>query len=441
MANRAIRHFIIKESMAKREENIIIAFAGRVNVGKSSLLNLLSGQKDFAIVDAQPGTTADTVIARMEIHGLGPVKVLDTAGVDEDSKLGEKKRKKTYEAIEEADLIFVVINLLNNFKDRDFTVEKEIIARALKYNNQVLVIYNIFKGGESSDKIHELENLANQKLNCKLPSICLNALDAKEQKNLVNFIGVHFKKETRDIDLIPLAGDRGYALLNIPMDEETPTLRLLRPQDMAMERLLRKYLIPVLFRMNLKKARAGDAAEKERFLNLIKHLENSSEGLKLIITDSQAMDILDPWTPQNIPLTTFSVMMANYMSYGNLDLFVKGLETFSFLKNGDRILIMESCNHNRQCDDIGTRQIPRLIKEKSGLELKIDFSFGRVLPEDLSQYKFAIHCGGCMADRQKYGRRIVKLKEAGIPVTNYGLFLSWIHNSTAAKRVTKIFRR
>jgi len=441
LANKAIHPFIIKESMAKRKEYIIIAFAGRINVGKSSLLNLLSGQKDFAIVDAQPGTTADTVIAQMEIHGLGPVKVLDTAGVDEHSKLGEKKKKKTYEAIEEADLTFIVIDLLNNFKDQNFTIEKEIITRALKYNNQVLVIYNIFRSEESLDKIHELENLANQKLNYKLPSICLNALDGEEQKRIVNFISAHFKKETRDIDLIPLEGKGGYVLLNIPMDEETPMLRLLRPQDMAMERLLRKYLIPVLFRMNLKKARTGNMVEKERFLNLVKHLENSPEGLKLIITDSQAMDILDQWTPQNIPLTTFSVMMANYMSYGNLDLFVKGLGAFSFLKNGDKILIMESCNHNRKCDDIGTRQIPSLIKKKLGLELKIDFSFGRVLPDDLSQYKLAIHCGGCMADRQKYRRRIVKLKEAGIPVTNYGLFLSWVHNSMAVKRVTKIFQR
>ncbi|MBL7141598.1 50S ribosome-binding GTPase [Patescibacteria group bacterium] len=427
--------------MAKRKEYITIAFVGRINVGKSSLLNLLSGQKDFAIVDAQPGTTADTVVARMEIHGLGPVKVLDTAGMDEYSKLGEKKRKKTNEAIEEADLTFIVIDLLDNFKDQDFSVEKEVIERALKYNNQVLVIYNIFSAKESLNKIQELENLANKKLNLKLPSICLNALNRKEQKRLVNFISLYFKKETRDIDLIPLEGKKGYVLLNIPMDAETPMLRLLRPQDMAMERLLRKYLIPVLFRMDLKKARAGSIIEKERFLNLVKHLENSSEGLKLIITDSQAMDILGQWAPQDTPLTTFSVMMANYMSYGNLALFVKGLEVFSFLKNGDKILIMESCNHNRKCDDIGTQQIPRLIKEKLELDLKIAFSFGRVMPDNLSQYKLAIHCGGCMADRQKYSRRIVKLKEVGVPVTNYGLFLSWIHNPRAVKRVTQIFQR
>ncbi|MDP3043753.1 MAG: GTPase [bacterium] len=426
--------------MAKRKEYSIISFVGRVNVGKSSLFNLLSGQKDFAIVDARPGTTADTVAARMEIHGLGPVKVLDTAGIDEYSKLGEKKRKKTYEAIEEADLTLIVIDLANNTKDRDFALEKEVAARALKYNKQVLIIYNIFSTKKSLEQTKKFKNLFNKKLGLNLPSICLDALNSKEQKKFIKFISIHFKKESLDIDLIPLPQGKGYVLLNIPMDEETPALRILRPQDMAVERLLRKYLIPVLFRLDLKKARANDETEKKRFLALLKHLHNSSEGLKLIITDSQAMDILDHWTPSDIPLTTFSVMMANYMSCGNLDLFVKGLEAFSFLRNGDKILIMESCNHNRKCDDIGTKQIPRLIKEKLGLKPKIDFSFGRVMPDDLSRYKLAIHCGGCMADRQKYGRRIIKLKEAGIPITNYGLFLSWIHNPKAVKRVCKIFR-
>ena len=425
--------------MAKRKENIIIALAGRVNAGKSSLLNLLSGQKDFALVDAQPGTTADTVVARMEIHGLGPVKILDTAGLDEYSELGEKKRKKTYEAVEEADLTLVAI-ALNNLKAKNFSVEKKVIKRALSYNKQVLIIYNVFSAETSPGRILELEKTINQKLGFKLPSICLNALNSQEQKKLIKFITANFKKESREIDLIPLTDSRGYVLLNIPMDEETPMLRLLRPQDMAVERLLRQYLIPVLFRMDLKKARSGDQDERKRFLDIVKHLKNSPEGLKLIITDSQAMDILDQWTAENIPLTTFSVMMANYMSYGNLILFVKGLEALASIKNYDKIIIMESCNHDRICDDIGTKQIPRLIKEKLGLNLKIDFSFGRVLPENLKQYKLAIHCGGCMADRQKYSRRIIKLEEAGVPVTNYGLFLSWIHNARAAARVVKIFQ-
>lgn len=426
--------------MAKRKEFNIITLAGKVNVGKSSLLNLLSGQKDFAIVDAQPGTTADTVTARMEIHGLGPIKILDTAGLDEHSALGKKKRTKTYQAVEEADLTLIVIDLLKNATNADLTTEKEIAARALKYNKQVLIIYNIFSSNQSAAKIKKLAKQINQKLNLEIPSICINALDKPAQKKLVEFITKNFETESRDIDLLPIPAKSGYVLLNIPMDEETPTLRLLRPQDMAIERLLRKYLTPVLFRMNLKKARANDSAEKKRFISLIKHLQKSPEGLKLIITDSQAMDIVNNWTPPDAPLTTFSVMMANYMSFGNLGLFVKGLDIIPSLKNNDKIVIMESCNHNRKCDDIGTQQIPRLLKEKLNLDLDIDFCFGRVLPDNFKQYKLVIHCGGCMVDRQKYGHRMNKFKENNVAITNYGLLLSWLSDPATVKRVTAIFQ-
>lgn len=425
--------------MSKQQEYITITLAGRVNVGKSSILNLLSGQKDFAIVDAHPGTTTDTVMARMEIHDLGAVKIIDTAGVDENSPLGDKKRNKTFEAIEEADLTLLVIDLIKS-QTSDYVLEKDIIRRALKYKKQVLIIYNIFHNDLPSNKLIEIKNKTSQKLDQDSPSLCIDAINPTDQKKLIAFILTHFKKENSPLDLIPINEGKGFVLLNIPMDEETPTLRLLRPQDMVMERLLRKYLVPVLYRMDLKKAREGDKTEKKRFLIMIEHLCNSPEGLKLVVTDSQAMDILDPWLSRKIPITTFSVIMANYMSGGNIEMFMKGLEAFLLLKNGDRILIMESCNHDRKCNDIGTQQIPRLIKEKLHLELKIDFSFGRVLPDNLKQYKLVIHCGGCMVDRQKYMRRIFKLREARVPITNYGLFLSWVNNPQAATRVTEIFK-
>ncbi len=435
--------------MAKRQEHTIIAFTGRMNVGKSSLLNLLSGQKDFAIVDDHPGTTTDVVATKMEIHGIGPIKALDTAGLDEDSALGKKKRKKVFEVIEEADLTFIMIDLLKTHNS-DFALEKQAIKKALEYHNQVLILYNLFPNKLSLKQLNHLENQTNQKLNLnsnqtpyqknQIPSLRLNVLNSKEQKNLIDFIHLHLKTEKKEIDLIPLKAKEGYVLLNIPMDEETPQSRLLRPQDMAVEKLLRKQFIPVLFRMDLKKARQGEKKEQQRFLNLIDHLKNSPEGLKLVITDSQAIDTVNNLVPSDILLTTFSVIMANYMSYGNLALFQKGLKAFSNLKNKDKILIMESCNHNRQCNDIGTQQIPNLIKEKLGLNLEIDFSFGRVMPEDINPYKLIIHCGGCMIDRQKYARRILKIKAAEIPITNYGLFLSWVHNAKAAERVVEIFK-
>lgn len=426
--------------MSKRKEHNNIAIAGRVNAGKSSLLNLLSGQKDFAIVDAQPGTTADTVITRMEIHDLGPMKIFDTAGVDEYSELGDKKRKKTYEAVDESDLVLVVLDILKHKEHGDFSIEMDLIKRVKEQKRQVILVYNIFDEIDNGE-MAEIEAWANQEINHNLPSISLNILNTNEQRRLVDFIKNNFKKETREIDLLPLKNDSGFVLLVIPMDEETPTLRLLRPQDMAIERILRKFMVPVLYRMDLKKARANDADEKARYTNMLEHLKSSPEGLNLVITDSQAMDIIHNWTPIDTALTTFSVMMANFMSGGNLELLINGLEAFATLKNGDKILIIESCNHDRKCDDIGTKQIPRLIKEKLNLDLNIDFCFGRPLEEEnLSAYKLALHCGGCMIDKQKYTQRINKLAEAGVPVSNYGLFLSWINDAEAVERVSQLFK-
>ena len=290
--------------MAKQQERTIISIVGRTNVGKSSMLNLLSGQKGYAIVDDTPGTTTDTVTALMEIHSMGPFKVLDTAGVDEYSKLGDKKRKKTQEAIEEADLSLVVLDI----KQKDVSVERQIIKRIQKHNKQGLVIYNQFDSTIKSDKLDKLKADLDKKLGKKLPSLIINASDHKRQTDLTVFIKSHLIKESRNIDLLPIKGS-GYVLLIIPMDEETPTLRLLRPQDMAVERLLRNYAIPVLYRMDLKKARSNDKKEKKRFLDVIKTTSSSNEGLKLVLTDSQAFDVVSKWSPKRFPLTSFSVMM------------------------------------------------------------------------------------------------------------------------------------
>ena len=273
--------------MGKRKERSIISIVGRTNVGKSSMLNLLSGQKDYAIVDKTPGTTADTVTALMEIHEMGPFKVLDTAGVDEKSKLGDKKRKKTFEAIEEADLNLIVLDL--NQKEVD--VERKLIDRIRKHQKQGLVLYNLFNPKLPKQEIEKQQKLLDRKLKSDLPSLVINATDRKKQTELTVFIKSFFKKESRQIDLLPIK-NKGYVLLIIPMDEETPTLRLLRPQDMAVERLLRNYAIPVLYRVDLKKARNNDSLEKKRFIDIIKTLSDSTEGLKLVITDSQAFDVI-----------------------------------------------------------------------------------------------------------------------------------------------------
>lgn len=424
--------------MAKRKERSIVSIIGRTNVGKSSMLNLLSGQKDYAIVDKTPGTTTDTVAALMEIHNLGSFKVLDTAGVDEYSKLGAKKRKKTYEAIEEADLSLIVLDL----EQKDVSVELKLIERIRKYKKQGLIIYNLFNPKLSQRDVKKRQKFLDNKFESDFPSLVINAADHKKQIELTNFIKMFFKKETRRIDLLPIK-KKGYVMLIIPMDEETPDLRLLRPQDMAVERLLRSYAIPVLYRMDLKKARSSKrkiiGQEEKRFLDVIKTLSNSSEGLKLIITDSQAFDVISRWAPKKIPFSSFSIMMTNYISFGNLKYFADSVKKVDKLKKGDKVLIVEACNHDRQCDDIATVQIPRRLEVHAGCKLKFDFSFGRPFPENISSYKLIIHCGACMIDRQKYLRRILQAKENNIPLTNYGVLLSYFCGKEILDRVVSPF--
>lgn len=424
--------------MAKRKERNIMAFTGKMNAGKSTMLNLLSGQKDFAIVDKTPGTTADTVVTQMEIHDFGPCQILDTAGVDEFSELGQKKKEKTVNAIEEADLTVIVIDILQAIKkEDDLQIEKELIFQARKNQKQVVVLYNIFDQKVSLELLEKYKKKLDEVLGEK--SLLIKANDRTEQRKLVEFIKQNYQQESRDIDLLPSVKSRGFVLLVIPMDEETPTLRLLRPQDMAMERSLRKFAVPVLFRMDLSKVRKKDTKEISRYMKLLNHLKSSDEGLQLVITDSQAIDMVADLTPSDFALTTFSVMMTHYMNYGNLDLVMKGVKVVDNLKMGDKVLIVEACNHDRKCDDIATVQIPKKLEQKVGGKLDIQFSFGRTFPSDLKNVKLVIHCGACMIERQKYASRIKQIEALNIPFTNYGILLSYLKDEVVLGRVCEVF--
>lgn len=429
--------------MAKFKERINICIVGKTNAGKSSLLNLLSGQKDYAIVDPTPGTTADTVVTLMEIHNIGPVKLFDTAGIDEQGELGEKKRRKTFQAIDESDLCLITIDSRRLLNTNDyFTEEKQIDAYSSNKNKQTLLVFNLF---DDSKNLKEIENSAKKFAEeLVLPYLLLNISDINNQATLIDFILTNFKFEKNDFTLFPNLKEKGLVLLNIPMDEETPVLRLLRPQDIVVERLLRNFITPVLFRMNLKKARSTNKSEveeeKERFISLVNTLKSSSEGLQLIVTDSQAFDIVGQWVPDDIPMTSFSITMTNFMTYGNLDYLVDSTYKLDNLHDNDLVLIAESCNHNRKCDDIGTQQLPRLLKNKISDKLQFEFAFGRTFPENIKKYKMIIHCGSCMTDKQKYYSRIQKAKGKGIPFTNYGMTISYCLNKQLFNRVLEPFK-
>jgi [FeFe] hydrogenase H-cluster maturation GTPase HydF len=409
-----------------------IGIFGKMNSGKSSLMNLLT-QQETSITDSTPGTTADIKVALQEIHGLGPVKLFDTAGVDEYSLLGSKKRDKGMQVLKECDLILLVIDPSTN----DFSSEKTIMEESRELDKQVLIIYNLF-----SPK----NELFIPKLGSELPllrffpSITLVATDSTFRQPLLNFILNNYEPKFQETELLPFIEKDEFYILNIPMDEETPPGRYLRPQAMAEEYITRHWAFPVSYRMNLGHAR-GDKEDEEK-ARFEAFLNNFTKKPKAIITDSQAMDIMSRWTPSGMMLTTFSIMMINYVSKGRLNEFYEGIKAMDNLHPGDKVLIAEACNHSRISEDIGTVQIPRKINQLYP-GVKVEHNFGREFQSnnELQNYKLIIHCGGCMISHQKIQARLRDLRQVGVPVTNYGVFLSWMQGHDALERVMEPWRQ
>ena len=430
--------------MARIERKIIGIF-GRINAGKSTCMNLLT-QQETSIVDAQPGTTADIKSALMEIHEIGPVKLLDTAGLDEESRLGEKKRRKTLDALEEVDLAVLVIDPVQALLAAELTVEDSVATLARKLDRRLCVVFN-----RHDDDGHRLvgsgATVAQARRFClsvipdrsATPVLDLDLAAPDGSSKLAAFLAEAAGRTPEQTPLLPMVTRHGAVVLHIPMDEESPSGRLLRPQEMAMEALLRAGVPVGLYRVDLGLARCGNQMlveqQKQGFQDFLRSFEHCG-GVQLVLTDSQAIDIMDPWVPREIPLTTFSIMMINQSACGDMSVFVEGTRALDGLKAGDKVLIAEACNHDRIAEDIGTVQIPAKLGEVVP-GLQIDHAFGREFPdpEELRQYAVAIHCGGCMIRPQKLLARVGRLREADIPVTNYGLALSWYEGQKTLGRV------
>lgn len=406
-----------------------IGIFGKMNSGKSTVMNLIT-QQETSIVDSKAGTTADTKIALQEIHGLGPVKIFDTAGADESSDLGDKKRQKVFSNLKECDLVLLVIDPSTN----DFSVEEEIIERARTMDKQILILFNLF----SEEGVEKIQRVKDEVPLLRFyKQIAIVATEQSYLHDVLDFILKNFESKNLKIDLLPFVEKDEYYVLNIPMDVETPPGRYLRPQAMTEEFITRNWAYPSSYRMDLGKARSGDSLERERF---DKFITNFKKRPKAIITDSQAMDIMKDWCPSDIKLTTFSITMINYFSRGRLQKFVEGLKVLDELEKGDKVLIVEACNHSRIGEDIGTKQIPGYFEKKfPGVIIK--HNFGREFQEnsDLNNYKLIIHCGGCMIDSQKLLARIRDLESIGVPFTNYGLFLSYIQGKDVLDKVLEVW--
>lgn len=392
-------------------------------------MNLLT-QQQTSIVDDTPGTTADTKISLLELHGLGPSKLFDTAGIDEMEALGEKKRKRAYKDLKECDLVLLVINP----ETGNFSYEKELLDKARELDKQILVIYNLFsENGETL--ISEVE--AEFKLLKYYKKLKIQANKGEHRQLLLNFILENFESKHHTVELLPFLKKHACYIMIIPMDVETPSQRFLRPQSMLQEYITRNWAYPVCYRMDLDKARSTDMAlqslEKQRFLDFI---ENFKETPDAIITDSQAVDVVSGWCPDNIQMTTFSIMMIHYSSRGRLAEFVEGVKVLEDAADKGKVLIAEACNHSRVGEDIGTVQIPNAIHALYP-NLTVEHNFGREFYENdqLKDYKLLIHCGGCMISSQKLAARLRDLSNLNIPYTNYGIFLSYIRGKKVLKKV------
>ncbi|MEI6899670.1 MAG: [FeFe] hydrogenase H-cluster maturation GTPase HydF [Bacteroidota bacterium] len=378
-----------------------IGIFGRRNNGKSSLINALTGQ-ETAIVSETPGTTTDPVKKSIEIAGIGPVIMIDTAGIDDSGELGIKRIKKSKEALKVIDLAILVIvhNLFNE-------IETELIKEFNKNEVPFLVVHN------KSDEVRIEPNLAKvigEKYS--VPIISFSALQPENMEELVTAIRekmpeTAYRKSTLVGDLIS-AGD--VVLLITPIDIEAPEGRMILPQVQVIRDVLDHDGIAVVC--------------KEREVDAF--LKKMSPKPVLAITDSQVFPKADAAIPKEIMLTSFSIVLARQK--GDFDNYLKGTPHIANLKNGDRILFLESCTHHVSCDDIGRIKIPRWLCNFTGKTLEYDVVSGlNPIPEDISKYAMVIQCGGCMITRKQLINRLKPAVDAGIPVTNYGMAIAYVH--------------
>lgn len=376
-------------------ERVHISFFGCTNAGKSSVVNAFLNQ-NISIVSDIKGTTTDPVEKAMELLPIGAVKIIDTAGFDDISELGKARTDKTKKVLNKTDIaILVADRQLNNTDNELIELFKEKqIPYVIAFNKSDLLetipestqntIYVSAKTGFNINKLKEL--VASLK-------------DIKKERPLVS-------------DLVNY-GD--IVVLVVPIDSSAPKGRLILPQQQVIRDLLDHGAIPIVAR----------DSELKMVLDTIKQP-------KLVITDSQVFNKVSKIVPEDMPLTSFSIIMARYK--GDLPVQIHGANTLDKLSNGDKILIAEGCTHHRQCEDIGTVKLPRWIREYTKKDFEFSFCSGTEFPEDLSEYKLIIHCGGCMLNDKEMKSRLNNAKSQNIPITNYGTMIA--HINGILKRTT-----
>ncbi len=393
-----------------RGDRVHIALFGKRNAGKSSIINAITNQ-DIALVSSVKGTTTDPVYKAMEILPIGPVVIIDTAGLDDVGELGELRKQKTYEVLNKTDLAILTIDAELGVTD----FEKGILASIKDKKIPVVAVLNKIDLGEVADSsIKEME----KDLGIKL--IPVSALEKKGIDTLKNAI---IKLLPDDEDKFKLVGDLiqpgDFIVLVVPIDKAAPKGRLILPQQQVIRDIL--------------ESDATCIVTKE--YELRETLENIGKKPKLVITDSQVFSKVSADTPNDIMLTSFSILFARYK--GDLMELIRGAKKLDDLQDGDKILISEGCTHHRQSDDIGTVKIPRWIRQHTGKNIQFEFSSGMKYPQNMEDYALVVHCGGCMLNRREMQHRIKIATGREIPIVNYGVLIAYIQG--IIKRAVKPF--
>ena len=380
-------------------ERVHIAFFGKRNAGKSSLVNAFTGQ-NLAVVSDVKGTTTDPVKKAMELLPIGPVMIIDTPGFDDEGALGELRVKKTREVLAKTDVALLVVDATAGIGAE----EESFIALVKEKGIPCITVFN--KSDLTDTRTAD--------------ALYVSALSGDGVKELKEKVGALAKtKENSKRIIADLISENDVVVLVTPIDESAPKGRLILPQQQTIRDILDAHCITVVTQVEQLSATLAALREPPR----------------MVVTDSQAFGKVSKIVPENIPLTSFSILFARYK--GDLVTQVKGAAALASLRDGDKILISEGCTHHRQCGDIGTVKMPAWIEKFSGAKVEFDFTSGGEFPTDLSQYKLVVHCGGCMLNEAEMKHRIKTATEKNIPIVNYGVAIA--HMNGILKRSIALF--
>lgn len=381
-------------------ERVHISFFGKRNAGKSSIINAVTGQ-DLAIVSSVMGTTTDPVYKTMELLPLGPVMVIDTPGIDDEGELGALRVRKSYQVLNKTDIAILVIDSTAGKGEE----ELELIHRFHKKGIPYLIVYNKIDL-LSAEKIKDLA------MSVRAGEVLVSASDGMNIQELKEKIASLKPEDTHKYPLIQdLIEPLDLVILVVPIDKAAPKGRLILPQQQTIRDILERGALSLVVR---------DTELK----STLDHFLAQGVCPKLVVTDSQAFARVSKAVPENITLTSFSILFSRYK--GELETQLKGIAALSSIEDGDRILIAEGCTHHRQCGDIGTCKMPEWIRNYTGKKPVFEFTSGTEFPDDVSSYKMVVHCGGCMLNEREMKYRIACCQDQGVPITNYGILIAQV---------------